>query len=74
MSTLIEAAAVAVPSTLALAGGGAVWHLRGSLRTERRRSDRLHRHAENLTRQLRAAELIPGQWPTRWCPPSRRPS
>ncbi|MFI6112813.1 ATP-binding protein [Kitasatospora sp. NPDC051164] len=61
MSTLIEAAAVAVPSALALAGGGAVWHLRGSLRAERRRSDRLQRHAENLTRQLRAAELLLGQ-------------
>ncbi|MFI2736627.1 ATP-binding protein [Streptomyces sp. NPDC018711] len=58
MSTLIQAAAVVAPSALALAGGGAVWHLRGSLRAERRRSDRLQRHSENLTRQLRAAERI----------------
>ncbi|MFJ5635113.1 ATP-binding protein [Streptomyces goshikiensis] len=61
MSTLIEGAAVAVPTALALAGGGAVWHLKGSLRTERRRADRLDRQAEGLTRQLRAAELILGQ-------------
>ncbi|MFI1060379.1 ATP-binding protein [Streptomyces spororaveus] len=58
MSTLIEAATAAVPSALALAGGGAAWHLRGRLRAERRRSEKLHRHAESLAGQLRAAELV----------------
>ncbi|KOU65954.1 hypothetical protein ADK55_06565 [Streptomyces sp. WM4235] len=61
MSTLIEVAAVAVPSALALAGGGAASHLQGRLRAERRRADRIHRHAERLTQQLRAAETILGQ-------------
>ncbi|MFI5642035.1 hypothetical protein ACIA8H_32070 [Streptomyces goshikiensis] len=61
MSTLIEVTAVAVPSALALAGGGAVWHLKERLRAERRRGDRLHRHSARLTQQLRAAELILGQ-------------
>jgi len=60
MSTLIEAAVV-LPSALALAGGGAALHLRGSLRGERRRSDKLQRHTERLTRQLRAAEVVLGQ-------------
>ncbi|MFE9802973.1 ATP-binding protein [Streptomyces goshikiensis] len=61
MSTLIEATAVVVPSALALAAGGTAWHLKERLRTERRRADRLHRHAERLTQQLRAAELLLGQ-------------
>ncbi|MFF4449968.1 ATP-binding protein [Streptomyces sp. NPDC001502] len=61
MTTLIEAATVVVPSALALAGGGAAWHLRGSLRAERRRAERLHRHAETLAAQLRDTELLLGQ-------------
>ncbi|MER6443665.1 ATP-binding protein [Streptomyces venezuelae] len=58
MSTLIEATAVVVPSALALAAGGAAWHLRGSLRTERRKTERLQRHAETLAGQLQDAERV----------------
>ncbi|MEU9415992.1 ATP-binding protein [Streptomyces sp. NPDC048272] len=61
MSNLIEAATVVVPSALAVAGGGAAWRLRGRLRAERRRSDKLHRHAERLGQQLVVVELILGR-------------
>ncbi|MFB6984483.1 hypothetical protein [Streptomyces sp. NPDC056304] len=60
MTTLIQHAFTVVPSALALAGGGTAWHFRDRARAERRRADRLHRHADATKQQMRAVEGVLG--------------
>ncbi|MEE1808207.1 ATP-binding protein [Streptomyces sp. BE133] len=61
MTTLIQQAITVVPSALALAGGGTAWHFREKARAERRRVDRLRRHADATEQRMRAVEGVLGE-------------